>query len=158
MSIEIGNTIPNTTINTLKDGIQAIETSEFFAGRKVVMFAVPGAFTPTCSAKHLPGFIEHSEAFTAKGYALACLSVNDAFVMAAWAKSQSAPGSITMLADGNGAFTKALGLELDATPFGMGLRAKRFALAADNGIVTHLFVEAPGEFSVSSAEHVLSQL
>ncbi|WP_297798755.1 peroxiredoxin [Arenimonas sp. GDDSR-1] len=158
MTIETGNRIPNTAINVLKDGIQAIDTSEFFAGRKVVMFAVPGAFTPTCSAKHLPGFIRHAEEFTAKGYALACLSVNDAFVMGAWAKSQETPDSIAMLADGNGAFTKALGLELDATPFGMGLRAKRFALAADNGIVTHLFVEAPGEFSVSSAEHVLSAL
>ena len=158
MAIAIGNTIPNITINTLKDGIQAIETSEFFSGKKVVMFAVPGAFTPTCSAKHLPGFIENAEAFAAKGYVLACLSVNDAFVMGAWAKSQSAPESIAMLADGNGAFTKALGLELDATPFGMGLRAKRFALIADNGIVTHLFVEAPGEFAVSSAEHVLAQL
>lgn len=158
MTIEIGDPIPNTSINVLKDGIQAIDTSEFFAGRKVVMFAVPGAFTPTCSAKHLPGFIQHAEQFAAKGYALACLSVNDAFVMGAWAKSQETPDSIAMLADGNGAFTKALGLELDATAFGMGLRAKRFALAADDGIVTHLFVEAPGEFSVSSAEHVVSAL
>lgn len=158
MAIEIGSSLPNTAINVLKDGIQSMDTSAFFAGRKVVMFAVPGAFTPTCSAKHLPGFIQHAGEFSAKGYAVACLSVNDAFVMGAWARSQETPDSITMLADGNGAFTKALGLELDATPFGMGLRAKRFALIADDGIVTHLFVEAPGEFSVSSAEHVLTAI
>lgn len=158
MAIEIGSTLPNTAINVLKDGIQSMDTSAFFAGRKIVMFAVPGAFTPTCSAKHLPGFIQHAGEFNAKGYAVACLSVNDAFVMGAWARSQETPDSITMLADGNGAFTKALGLELDATPFGMGLRAKRFALIADDGVVTHLFVEAPGEFSVSSAEHVLTAI
>lgn len=158
MAIQVGDSIPAANINIIKDGVQAISTGEFFKGRKLVLFAVPGAFTPTCSAKHLPGYIQLSDAFTAKGYDVACLSVNDAFVMSAWAKSQDAPESITMIADGNAEFTKALGLELDATPFGMGLRAKRFALIADDGKVTHLFVEAPGEFSVSSAESVLAAL
>jgi peroxiredoxin len=158
MAIQVGDRIPDANINILKDGVQAIGSGEFFKGRKVVLFAVPGAFTPTCSAKHLPGYIQHSEAFAAKGYEVACLSVNDAFVMSAWAKSQNAPESIQMIADGNAEFTKALGLELDATPFGMGLRAKRFALVADDGNVTQLFVEAPGEFSVSSAESVLTAL
>lgn len=158
MAIQVGDSIPDATINILKDGVQASGTGEFFKGRRVVLFAVPGAFTPTCSAKHLPGYIQLSDAFTAKGYDVACLSVNDAFVMSAWAKSQNAPDAITMIADGNAEFTKALGLELDATPFGMGLRAKRFALVADDGKVTHLFIEAPGEFSVSSAESVLSAL
>jgi peroxiredoxin len=158
MAIQVGDSIPDANINILKDGVQAVGTGDFFKGRKVVLFAVPGAFTPTCSAKHLPGYIQHSDAFKAKGYDVACLSVNDAFVMSAWAKSQDAPDSIIMIADGNAEFTKALGLELDATPFGMGLRAKRFALVADDGKVTRLFVEAPGEFSVSSAESVLSAL
>jgi peroxiredoxin len=156
MSIQVGESIPNATINIVQDGVQSINTFDFFKDRKVVLFALPGAFTPTCSAKHLPGYIEHIEAFTDKHYTVACLSVNDAFVMSAWSKSQNAPASIHMLADGNAEFTKALGLELDATAFGMGIRAKRFALIADNGIVTHLFLEAPGEFSVSAAESVLA--
>jgi glutaredoxin/glutathione-dependent peroxiredoxin len=158
MSIQINDLIPSSTVNILKDGVQAIDTADYFSQRKLVLFAVPGAFTPTCSAKHLPGYIQHVQDFEAKGYELACLSVNDAFVMSAWAKSQEAPESIAMLADGNAAFAKALGLELDASAFGMGIRAKRFALVADHGKVTHLFVEAPGEFSVSSAESVLSTL
>ena len=158
MSIQIGERIPDSTVNRVSNGIQATSTHEFFAGRKVVLFAVPGAFTPTCSNKHLPGFIAHLAEFEAKGYAVACLSVNDAFVMSAWAKSQETPESLAMLADGNGDFTRALGLELDATVFGMGLRAKRFALAADDGVVSHLFIEAPGEFAVSSAESVLAAL
>ena len=158
MAIQAGDRIPSANINIIKDGVQAVDSAELFAGRKTVLFAVPGAFTPTCSNKHLPGFIEHAGEFEAKGYSIACLSVNDAFVMSAWAKSQDTPDSISMLADGNGDFTKALGLELDASAFGMGLRAKRFALVADDGIVTHLFVEAPGEFDVSSAESVLSAL
>ncbi len=158
MSIQVGDSIPNATINIVQDGVQSINTQDFFQGRKVVLFALPGAFTPTCSAKHLPGYIEHIDTFTEKQYTVACLSVNDAFVMSAWAKSQDAPASINMLADGNAEFTKALGLELDATPFGMGIRAKRFALIADNGKVTHLFLEAPGEFSVSSAESVLAAI
>lgn len=158
MSIQVGDSIPNATINIVQDGVQSINTQDFFQGRKVVLFALPGAFTPTCSAKHLPGFIKNIDSFTEKHYTVACLSVNDAFVMSAWAKNQDAPANINMLADGNAEFTKALGLELDATPFGMGIRAKRFALIADNGIVTHLFLEAPGEFSVSSAESVLATI
>lgn len=159
MTIKIGDSIPAATLNYLKDGVQAITTDELFKGQTVVLFAVPGAFTPTCSAKHLPGYITLRDAFAAKGVdTVACLAVNDPFVMGAWAESQDAPDSIQMLADGNAAFVRALGLELDATAFGMGIRSKRFALVAKDGVVTHLFIEAPGEFKVSSAEHVLAAL
>jgi peroxiredoxin len=158
MTIQIGDALPKATLNELRDGVQAIDTGELFGGRKVVLFAVPGAFTPTCSAKHLPGYVEKLEAFKDKGIDVACLSVNDAFVMGAWARDQSVPADIRMLADGNGAFTKALGLELDATAFGMGLRAKRFALYAEDGVVKQLHVEAPGEFKVSAADYVLENL
>ncbi|HEU0152961.1 MAG TPA: peroxiredoxin [Arenimonas sp.] len=158
MTIQIGDKIPQATLNMLKDGVQAVDTAELFGGKKVVLFAVPGAFTPTCSAKHLPGYVEHFDAFAQRGIEVACLSVNDAFVMDAWAKSQDVPAGVHMLADGNGAFTRAMGLELDATAFGMGLRAKRFALYAEDGIVKQLHVEAPGEFKVSSAEYVLEHL
>ncbi len=148
MTIQIGDKIPQATLNMLKDGVQAVDTAELFGGKKVVLFAVPGAFTPTCSAKHLPGYVEHFDEFTRRGIEVACLSVNDAFVMDAWAKSQDVPAGVHMLADGNGAFTQAMGLQLDATAFGMGLRAKRFALYAEDGIVKQLHVEAPGEFKV----------
>ena len=158
MTIQIGAKIPHATLNILKDGVQAVTTEELFEGKKVVLFAVPGAFTPTCSAKHLPGYAEKFGEFEKRGIEVACLAVNDAFVMDAWAKSQDVPEGVHMLADGNGAFTQALGLELDATAFGMGLRAKRFALYAENGIVKQLHVEAPGEFKVSSAEYVLEHL
>ena len=159
MTIQVGDKIPQAILNQLKDGVQAVDTTELFGGRKVVLFAVPGAFTPTCSAKHLPGYVEKSAEFAKRGIDLACLSVNDAFVMGAWAKDQNVPAdSIHMLADGNGAFTQALGLQLDATAFGMGLRAKRFALYAEDGVVKQLHVEAPGEFKVSSAEYVLEHL
>ena len=158
MTIQIGDKIPHATLNILKDGVQAVNTEELFDGKKVVLFAVPGAFTPTCSAKHLPGYAEKFGEFEKRGIEVACLSVNDAFVMDAWAKSQDVPAGVHMLADGNGAFTQALGLELDATAFGMGLRAKRFALYAEDGVVKQLHVEAPGEFKVSSAEYVLEHL
>lgn len=158
MSIQIGDKIPQATLNVLKDGVQAVGTDELFSGKKVMLFAVPGAFTPTCSAKHLPGYVEKLDEFSRRGIEVACLSVNDAFVMGAWAKNQSVPDNLLMLADGNGAFTKALGLELDATPFGMGLRAKRFALYAEDGVVKQLHVEAPGEFKVSAADYVLEHL
>lgn len=158
MAIKVGDRIPGATVNEMRDGVQAIDTTEFFAGRKVVLFAVPGAFTPTCSAKHLPGFSEHLQTFRDKGYEVACLAVNDAFVMGAWGESQKVPGELRMLADGNGSFTKALGLDLDGSAFGMGLRAQRFALVADDGVVTHLAVEAPGDFKVSSAEAVLEAI
>ena len=158
MTIAIGDKIPAATLNIMKDGVQAVSTDDVFAGKKVVLFAVPGAFTPTCSAKHLPGFVQRINEFRARGVEVACLSVNDAFVMDAWAKSQDMPDDISMLADGNGALTEAMGLEMDGTAFGMGKRSKRFALVADNGVVKQLFVDAPGEFKVSSAEHVLSEL
>ena len=158
MTIQIGDKIPHATLNILKDGVQAVNTEELFDGKKVVLFAVPGAFTPTCSAKHLPGYAEKFGEFEKRGIEVACLAVNDAFVMDAWAKSQDVPAGVHMLADGNGAFTQALGLELDATAFGMGLRAKRFALYAEDGVVKQLHVEAPGEFKVSSADYVLEHL
>lgn len=158
MSIQIGDKLPGATLNYLKDGVQAITTAELFENKKVLLFAVPGAFTPTCSAKHLPGYVAKTDEFAKLGIDVACLSVNDAFVMGAWAKNQEVPESIHMLADGNGEFTKAMGLELDATAFGMGLRAKRFALYAENGIVKNVFVEAPGEFKVSAADYVLEHL
>jgi peroxiredoxin len=158
MSIQIGDSIPEATLNLLRDGVQAVTTAEIFKGKKVVLFSVPGAFTPTCSAKHLPGYVEKFEEFQRRGIEVACMAVNDAFVMGAWGKSQSTPDGLMMLADGNGAFTQALGLELDATAFGMGLRSKRFALYAEDGVVKLLHVEAPGEFKVSSAESVLAAL
>ncbi len=158
MAIQIGDRIPTATLNYLKDGVQAISTDDVFRGQKVVLFSVPGAFTPTCSAKHLPGYVEKIDEFRKRGYKVACVSVNDAFVMKAWAKDQNVPDDVMMLADGNGAFAKSLGLEMDATAFGMGTRSKRFALVADDGVVKQLHVEAPGEFKVSSAEHVLEAL
>ncbi|MFN7782082.1 MAG: peroxiredoxin [Lysobacterales bacterium] len=158
MSIQIGDSIPEATLNLLRDGVQAVTTAEIFKGKKVVLFSVPGAFTPTCSAKHLPGYVEKFEEFQRRGIEVACMAVNDAFVMGAWGKSQSTPDGLMMLADGNGAFTQALGLELDASAFGMGIRSKRFALYAEDGVVKLLHVEAPGEFKVSSAESVLAAL
>ena len=159
MSIEVGNQIPTSTLTVMTDtGPEPVSTHELFSDKKVVLFSVPGAFTPTCSAKHLPGFVEHAEAILARGVdTIACMAVNDVFVMHAWGKSAGSE-HIMMLADGNGDFTRALGLELDATAFGMGQRSQRFALIVDNGRVTDLFVEGPGEFRVSSADHVLSKL
>ena len=158
MTIQIGERIPQATLNVLRDGVQAINTDEIFGGKNVVLFSVPGAFTPTCSAKHLPGFVEKLDQFKQRGIEVACVAVNDAFVMDAWAKQQHVPSEMMMLADGNGAFAKALGLEMDATAFGMGLRSKRFALYAEDGVVKKLMVEAPGEFKVSSADAVLAAL
>ena len=159
MSIQIGDRIPSIVIAQMSEnGPQPVKTGDYFSARKVVLFAVPGAFTPTCSAYHLPAFVEHFDDFTSKGVdALACVSVNDVFVMHAWGKSAKAKG-IDMLADGNGEFSRALGLEMDGSAFGMGNRSQRFALIAEDGIVTQLMVEAPGEFRVSSAESVLSVL
>jgi peroxiredoxin len=135
-----------------------MSTGVLFGGKKVVLFSVPGAFTPTCSAKHLPGFVERADEILGKGVdTIACMAVNDVFVMHAWGKGARAD-RILMLADGNGEFTRALGLELDATGYGMGQRSQRFALIADDGVVSDLFVESPGEFRVSSAEYVLSKL
>ena len=159
MSIRIGDPIPSAIISQMSEqGPQPVDTTAYFSARTIVLFSVPGAFTPTCSAYHLPGFIEFADDFAAKGVdAIGCMSVNDVFVMHAWGKSAHAKG-IDMLADGNGDFTRALGLELDGTAFGMGQRSQRFALVAKDGIVTHLMVEAPGEFRVSSAESVLAAL
>jgi peroxiredoxin len=158
VTIKVGDRIPSATLNYLKDGVQAIRTDDIFSGKKVVLFSVPGAFTPTCSAKHLPGYVDKFAALKAKGVdTVACMAVNDAFVMDAWAKNQNA-GEIMMLADGNGAFAKALGLEMDASAFGMGMRSKRFALVAEDGVVKHLHVEAPGEFKVSAADAILGVL
>lgn len=160
MTIKTGDRLPNVTLSRMgANGPEKIETEKLFAGKKAVLFAVPGAFTPTCSAKHLPGFVAHADAIRAKGVDLiACVSVNDVFVMNAWGKASNAEGKVEMLADGNGEFARAVGLELDATGFGMGKRAKRFAMILDDGVVTHLFVEEPGAFEVSSAEHVLKAL
>lgn len=158
MTIQPGEHIPTATLNVLKDGVQAISTDDIFAGKNVVLFSVPGAFTPTCSAKHLPGYVEHYAEFRKRGVEVACIAVNDAYVMSAWAKAQNVPEGLLMLADGNGAFAQALGLEMDATRFGMGLRGKRFALYAEDGVVRKLAVEAPGEFKVSSAEAMLAEI
>jgi glutaredoxin/glutathione-dependent peroxiredoxin len=158
MTIEVGQPIPAATVNLLRDGVQTVGTDELFQGRRVLLFSVPGAFTPTCSAKHLPGYVAHHAEFARRGITVACMAVNDAFVMDAWAKNQDVPAELMMLADGNAAFTRALGLELDASAFGMGVRSKRFALYAEDGVVKQLQVEAPGEFKVSSAEHMLGLL
>ena len=158
MTIKVGERLPEVPLQRIREGGENVETRDLVQGTKLVLFAVPGAFTPTCSEKHLPGFIEHFEEFRAKGIDVACLSVNDPFVMQAWAQTQHVPEGLMMLADGNGEFTRALGLELDASAYGMGTRAKRFALYAEDGVVKQLHVEAPGELHVSTAEYMLSQL
>jgi len=158
MTIAVGDRIPDGSLNLFKDGIQTFSTLELLGKGKVVLFAVPGAFTPTCSNKHLPGYVQHLEDFRERGVTVACMSVNDAFVMHAWGESQGVPADLLMLADGNATFAKALGLELDGTRNGMGIRAKRFALYAEDGIVKVLNVEAPGEFRVTSAETMLAAI
>ena len=160
MTIKLGDKMPAGTFKHMtKDGPQNITTDQLFAGKKVVVFSVPGAFTPTCDAKHLPGFVQHAAAFKAKGVdTIACMAVNDVFVMNAWGKSSNVGDNVLMLADGNAEYAKALGLELNASGFGMGIRGQRFAIVVADGVVKSLFVEGPGEFKVSSAEHVLSQL
>ena len=160
MTIKVGDKVPSVKLKQMTaEGVKEVSTDDFFKGKKVVLFALPGAFTPTCSAKHLPGFVQNAETIKAKGVdAIACLSVNDAFVMNAWGKDQKADGKVTMLADGNGDFTRAVGLELDATANGLGKRSKRYAMVVDNGVVKTLNVEAPGAFEVSSAEAILKAL
>jgi len=158
MTIQIGERIPEVPLQRIREGVETVDTNALFDGRRIVLFAVPGAFTPTCSEKHLPGFVEQFDEFRSRGIEVACMAVNDPFVMQAWGQSQNVPDGLMMLADGNGDFARALGLELDASAYGMGRRAKRFALYADDGVVKLLNVEAPGEFRVSSAEHVLEQL
>jgi peroxiredoxin (alkyl hydroperoxide reductase subunit C) len=158
--IKVGDKVPAMKLmSATADGPREVDTAEIFGPGKVVMFAVPGAFTPTCSAKHVPGFMQNMDALKAKGVdRIVCMAVNDAFVMGAWAKDQKTGDAIIMLADGSAAFTKALGLELDLTARGLGIRSQRFALIAQDGVVTHLAVEDAGGFDVSRAEAVLEAL
>jgi len=158
MTIQAGDRLPEVPLQRIREGVETVDTRTLFDDKKVVLFAVPGAFTPTCSERHLPSFVEHFDEFREKGIDVACVSVNDPFVMQAWGKSQNVPDGLMMLADGNGDFTRALGLEMDASAYGMGTRSRRFALYAEDGVVKQLHVEAPGEYRVSSAEYVLSQL
>ncbi len=159
MTIKIGDKVPAVNFKHMTaDGPKDISSDAVFAGKTVVFFAVPGAFTPGCSMTHLPGFVVNADAIKAKGAdTIACMAVNDAFVMGAWGQAQNAE-EILMLADGNGDFTAALGLELDASGFGMGKRAQRFGMIVDDGTVSYLGIEAPGEIKVSSAETMLQQL
>ncbi len=152
--------MPAGVFGTMTDsGPGAMSTDDLFTGKKVVLFSVPGAFTPTCSNNHLPGFVDHADALRAKGVdTIACTAVNDVFVMHAWGKDRGVEDNVVMLADGNGEYVKSLGLELDATGFGMGLRGERFAIIVDDGVATHVAVEAPGSFEVSSAEAILEKL
>jgi glutaredoxin/glutathione-dependent peroxiredoxin len=160
MTISVGDTLPSVTFMTMTaDGPAPVESEAYWAGRKVALFSLPGAFTPTCSAKHLPGFIEKADALKAKGVdEIACTAVNDVFVMGAWAKDQGADGKVTLLADGNGAFVEAIGLTMDGNKFGMGTRGQRFSMIVDDGKVTALNVEGPGEYKVSSADYLLERL
>ena len=159
MSIQEGDKLPDATFMKMgADGPEPVNTSDIFAKKRVALFAVPGAFTPTCSAKHLPGFVEKAALLKARGIdEIACVSVNDVFVMGAWGKAAGST-DIDMLADGNGVFAKAIGLELDASGFGMGQRSQRYSMVVDDGTVEQLFVEDGGEFKVSSADHMLSKL
>lgn len=158
MSIQSGERIPEAVLQYIHDGVQKVDTITLFDGNKTVLFSVPGAFTPTCSERHLPGFVEHYDEFRRRGINVACMAVNDPFVMEAWGESQHVPEGLRMLSDGNGEFTRALGLEMDASAYGMGSRSKRFALYIEDGVVKQAFVEAAGEFRVSSAENVLASL
>lgn len=160
MTIKVGEKVPSTTLMQMKDGgPKPVKTDDLFGGKKVILFALPGAFTPTCSAKHLPGFVQNADALKKKGVdAIACLSVNDAFVMGAWGDQQKCSDKVMMLADGNGDFTRAVGLEMDGSRFGMGKRSQRYSMIIEDGVVKALNVEEPGAFSVSSAEHILNQL
>ncbi len=160
MTIKVGDKMPDGVFKIMKaDGPGAYSAKELFTGKKVVLSSVPGAFTPTCSKQHLPGFIDHAGDLKKKGIdTIACMAVNDVFVMGAWGESCHASDKVLLLSDGNGEYARALGLELDATGFGMGMRGKRFALVVDNGVVTQLHIEAPGEFKVSSADHILASL
>jgi peroxiredoxin len=159
MTIKVGDRLPDANFMTMTaDGPAPIATADVFGGKRVALFAVPGAFTPTCSARHLPGFVEKADELKAKGVeTIACTSVNDVFVMGAWADDQKADG-VVMLADGNGDFAEGLGLVLDGSAFGMGKRSQRYAMVVNDGVVEHLFVDAAGGFEISSADHVLANL
>jgi peroxiredoxin len=160
MTIKVGDRLPSVKLSeATSEGPRPVITDDIFKGRRVALFAVPGAFTPTCSAKHLPGFKQQAGEIKAKGVdVIACVSVNDAFVMRAWAEDQAVGEDILMLGDGSGDFTRAIGLEMDASGFGMGRRSQRYSMVVDDGVVTELNVEAPGEFRVSSADYLLAQL
>jgi glutaredoxin/glutathione-dependent peroxiredoxin len=160
MSIKVGDRIPaSTVVKVTPDGPEAIDTEAFFAGRTVALFSVPGAFTPTCSARHLPGFVDKAAELKAGGVdEIACTAVNDAFVLGAWSGQNKVEETVTMLADGNADFARAVGLTMDGTKFGMGTRAQRYSMLVRDGVVEQLNVEEPGEFKVSSAEHLLAQL
>ena len=160
MTIKVGDRVPSVTLRYITpEGVQSAQSDEFFKGKKVALFAVPGAYTRTCSQRHLPSYVTSAAALKAKGVdTIACLSVNDAFVMNAWGKHSNVGDKILMLADGNGTYAKALGLEMDGSGFGMGTRGQRFAVVVKDGVATHVDVEAPREFKVSSAEHVLTRL
>jgi peroxiredoxin len=160
MPIKAGERLPAGKFKVMgENGPQDLTAAELLSGKRVVLFSVPGAFTPTCSAKHLPGYLNQAAQFKAKGIdVIACMAVNDVFVMHAWGQSVKVGDAVLMLADGNGEYARALGLELDARGFGLGLRGQRFALVIDDGVASQVLVESPGEFKVSAAEHVLSQL
>lgn len=160
MTISAGEKMPAGTFGIMTEaGPGAISTDELFTGKKVVLVSVPGAFTPTCSMNHLPGFVDQADTLRSKGVdTIACMAVNDVFVMDAWGKDRSVGDNVLMLADGNGEYARALGLELDATGFGMGMRGQRFALVVDDGVATHVAVEAPGQFEVSKVEAILDSL
>lgn len=160
MSISVGDSVPNSTlVKATSEGPEPVDTESFFKGRKVALFAVPGAFTPTCSARHLPGFIEKAGELKAKGVdEIACTAVNDAFVMAAWAEQAGASETVTMLADGNGDFATRLGLQMDSSKYGMGTRSQRYSMLVEDGVVTQLNVEDAGGFEVSSADYLLERL
>lgn len=160
MTISAGQKMPSGTFGVMTDaGPGAISTDDLFSGKKVVLVSVPGAFTPTCSMNHLPGFVDQAAALKGKGIdTIACMAVNDVFVMDAWGKDRGVGDDVMMLADGNGEYSRALGLEMDASGFGMGMRGQRFAIVVDDGVATHVGVEAPGQFEVSKAEAILSAL
>lgn len=158
--IKVGDRLPDAVFTQMTaEGPKPLSVAELTKGRKIALFAVPGAFTPTCSARHLPGYRDQAEALRAKGVdAVACIAVNDVFVMNAWGRDQGVGETVLMLADGNGAFTRAVGLEMDAAKFGMGVRSQRYSMVVEDGVVAQLHLEAPGEFKVSSADYLLGQL
>ena len=160
MTIKVGDRIPSMTlVKATADGPEPVETDDYFAGRKIALFSVPGAFTPTCSARHLPGFVERAEELKAKGVdEIACVAVNDAFVMQAWGESAGVADKVTMLADGNGDFAQAIGLTMDGSNFGLGQRGSRWSAVVNDGVVEQLNVEEPGAFNVSSADYMIERL
>jgi peroxiredoxin len=160
MSIKVGDRMPQGKFKVMgESGPKDLTSDELFRGKRVVLFSVPGAFTPTCDARHLPGYVDKSEELRGKGIdTIACMAVNDVFVMNAWGKASNCAGKVLMLADGNGEYARALGLELDARGFGMGARGQRYSLLVEDGVVREANIEAPGKFEVSSAEHILQQV